>query len=138
MAKTQSTTTVQQIIVMPSHRLAPTAEGGWVRREDPRNQGQFGSIDYCFAVPTTVTHADKAKVLDGLKRRGLEFKSYEWQTATGVLDSQEIQRVKQDVQLELALQEADLAGDERKATDLASMAVRRRQMAEGWIDGNAD
>ncbi len=31
--------------------LQELVEGGWVRREDPRNKGQFGGIDYCFTIP---------------------------------------------------------------------------------------
>jgi hypothetical protein len=104
--------------------------GGWLRREDPRNKGQFGGIDFCFTTPTAVTQADKAKVVDGLKKRGVEYKSYEWQTAARVLDEQEIKRVQHDVQLEIATEQADLAGDEDKAIDLASKAVLRQPMAE--------
>ena len=110
--------------------LQELVEGGWLRREDPRNKGQFGGIDFCFTFPTAVTQADKAKVADGLKKRGVEYKSYEWQTAARVLDEQEIKRVQQDVQLEIATEQADLAGDEDKAIDLASKAVLRQRMAE--------
>jgi hypothetical protein len=110
--------------------LHELVEGGWLRREDLRNKGQFGGIDYCFTIPTTVTQADKAKVKNGLKKRGVEFKSYEWQTAARVLDEQEIKRVQQDVQLEIATEKADLAGNEDEAIDLASKAVLRQPMAE--------
>jgi hypothetical protein len=109
--------------------LQELVEGGWLRREDPRNKGQFGGIDFCFTTPSAVTQADKAKVVDGLKKRGMEFKSYEWRTAARVLDEQEIKRVQQDVQLEIAAEQADLAGDEDKAIDLASKSVLRQQMA---------
>ena len=37
---------------------------------------------------------------------------------------------QQDVQLEIATEQADLAGDEDKAIDLASRAVLRQRMAE--------
>jgi hypothetical protein len=110
--------------------LHELVEGGWLRREDPRNKGQFGGIDFCFTTPSAVTQADKAKVVDGLKKRGMEFKSYEWRTAARVLDEQEIKRVQQDVQLEIATEQADLAGDEDKAIDLASKSVLRQRMAE--------
>ena len=82
--------------------LQELVEGGWVRREDPRNKGQFGGIDYCFTIPTTVTCAAKAKVAEGLRRRGVEFKTFEWRTAARVLDEQELKRVQHDVQLEIA------------------------------------
>jgi hypothetical protein len=110
--------------------LHELVEGGWVRRDDPRNKGQFGGIDYSFAVPTAVTQADKAKVMDGLKRRGVEYQTYAWQIAARVLDQREIQRVKQDVQLALASQQADLAGDECKAADLASKTILRQRITE--------
>ena len=48
-------------------------DGGWVRREDPRCRGQFGGIDYCLVVPASVTRADKAKVAERLRQRGVEY-----------------------------------------------------------------
>jgi hypothetical protein len=110
--------------------LQELVSGGWMRREDPRNKGQFGGIDYCLAVPSAVTRADKAKVADGLKKRGVEYKGYEYRTAARVLDGREIKRVRNDVELEVAIEQADLAGDDEKATDLASRAVLRQGMAE--------
>jgi hypothetical protein len=110
--------------------LQELVDGGWLRREDPRNKGQFGGIDYCFAVPGAVTQAVKAKVRESLKKRGVEFAGYRWRTATRVLADEDIERVQQDIQLELALEQADLDGNEEKATDLASRAVLRQQMAE--------
>ncbi len=77
-----------------------------------------------------VTCAAKAKVAEGLRRRGVEFKTYEWRTAARVLDEQELKRVQHDVQLEIATEQADLVGDEEKAIDLASKSVLRQQMAE--------
>jgi hypothetical protein len=38
--------------------------------------------------------------------------------------------VQQDVKLEIATEQADLAGDEDKAIDLASKAVLRQRMTE--------
>ena len=43
--------------------------GGWVRREDPRNKGQYGGIDYYLTSPAAVTCADKLKVAKDLKAR---------------------------------------------------------------------
>jgi len=110
--------------------LQELVEGGWMRREDPRNKGQFGGIDYCFTSPTTVTCADKAKVAEGLKRRGVEYRNYEWRTAARVLDEHEMQQVRQDVELEIETERADLRGDEEKAVELAAKCVLRQQMAE--------
>ena len=110
--------------------LQELVEGGWVRREDPRNKGQFGGIDYCFTIPTTVTCAAKAKVAEGLRRRGVEFKTYEWRTAARVLDEQELKRVQHDVQLEIETERADLRGDEEKAVELAARYVLRQQVPE--------
>ena len=67
---------------------------------------------------------------EGLRRRGVEYRSYAWRTAARVLDEQEIKRVQQDVELEIATEQADLAGDEEEAIDLASKSVLRQQMAE--------
>jgi hypothetical protein len=110
--------------------LQELVEGGWVRREDPRNKGQFGGIDYCFTIPTTVTCAAKAKVAEGLRRRGVEFKTFEWRTAARVLDEQELKRVQHDVQLEIATEQADLRGDEETAVELAAKYVLRQQVPE--------
>ena len=102
-------------------------EGGWVRRESPRNKGQFGGIDYSFRVPVGVTQADKAKVAQGLKKRGVEYRGYACRAAARVLTDNEIKRVKQDVELEIETEQAELAGDEEKATELASMSLLRRR-----------
>jgi hypothetical protein len=110
--------------------LQELVEGGWLRREDRRNKGQFGGIDYSLVVPTTVTCADKAKVADSLKKRGVEFVGYRWRTAARVLDDQAIKRVQHDIQLDLAKEQADVVGDEEKAVDLASKKVLRQRMAE--------
>jgi hypothetical protein len=106
--------------------LQELVAGGWVRREDPRDKGQFGGIDYCFTAPTNVTQADKTRVAEGLKKRGVEYKSFEYRVAARVLDGQEIKRVRQDVKLEISTEQADLAGDEKKAVELASKIVLRR------------
>jgi hypothetical protein len=110
--------------------LQELVEGGWVRREDPRNKGQFGGIDYCFTIPTTVTCAAKAKVAEGLRRRAVEFKTFQWRTAARVLDEQELKRVQHDVQLEIATEQADLRGDEETAVELAAKYVLRQQVPE--------
>ena len=110
--------------------LQDLVEGGWLRREDSRNRGQYGGIDFCFTTPAAVTCADKAKVVDGLKKRGVEFKGYEYRTAARVLDEQEIEQAQQDIQLEIATEQADLAGDEEKAISLAAKTVLRHWMAE--------
>ena len=111
--------------------LKELVEGGWVRREDSRNRDQFGGIDYSLRVPTSVTQADKLKVAEGLQKRGVEYKGYQWRTASRVLDDTEIDRVRQDVELEIETEQADLAGDDEKAIDLASKTVLRQRMAEG-------
>ena len=41
--------------------LHELVEGGWVRREDPRNKGQFGGIDYCLTVPASVTRRGQSE-----------------------------------------------------------------------------
>jgi hypothetical protein len=70
--------------------LQERVAGGWLRREDPRNKGQFGGIDFCFTTPTAITQADKAKVMEALKKRGVEFKGYKWRTAARVLEDEDI------------------------------------------------
>jgi hypothetical protein len=104
--------------------------GGWVRREDPRDKGQFGGIDYSLCVPASATQADKAKVAESLKKRGVEYKGYEFRTAARVLEDPEIERVRQDVEIEIAIEQADLAGDEEKAVELAAKKVLRQRMVE--------
>jgi hypothetical protein len=110
--------------------LKELIDGGWVRREDPRNRGQFGGIDYCFTIPTAVTCADKAKVAQGLKKRGVEYRGYALRAAARVLTDEEIKRVKQDIGLEIETEQADVAGDEDKATELASMPLLRHRGGE--------
>jgi hypothetical protein len=99
--------------------------GGWVRRENPRNKGQFGGIDYALHVPISVTQADRASVAEGLKRRGVEYKGYEYRIAGRVLEEDEIKRIQSDVELEIETEQADLAGDEEKANDLAVQRMLR-------------
>ena len=110
--------------------LHELVEGGWVRREDPRKMGQFGGIDYSLSVPTTVTQADKVKVAEGLRKRGVEFGIYHWRTADRVLEDHEIKRVIQEVLLEISTEQADLAGDEEKAFDLVSDKIKRLAKGE--------
>ena len=110
--------------------LQELVEGGWVRREDPRNKGQFGGIDFCFTTPTSITCADKARVAKGLKKRGVEYRNYEWRTAARVLNEHEMQQVQHDVQLEIETEQADLRGDEEKAVELAAKSVLRQQVPE--------
>ena len=110
--------------------LAELVAGGWVRREDPRDRGQFGGIDYCFTVPSSVTRADKARVADGLRKRGAEYRGYEWRTAARVLDDTEIERVRHDIEMEIEMEKVDVAGEEERAVELASMTVLRQRMAE--------
>ena len=110
--------------------LAELVAGGWVRRENPRDKGQFGGIDYCFTIPTNVTQADKNRVAEGLKKRGVEYRSYEYRTAARVLDDQEIERVQADVELDIEIEQADVAGDEAKAVALASEQVLRQRGEE--------
>ena len=105
-------------------------EGGWVRREDPRNKGQFGGIDYTLVVPNAVTQADRYKVAAGLKKRGIEYRGYEHRLATRVLEDEEIRRVRSDVDLEIEMEQADMAGEEEKAVTLASQYVLRRRAGE--------
>ena len=107
--------------------LQELTKGGWMRRENPRNKGQFGGIDYSFGVPTRVTQADKAKVAETLRKRGVEFRDYEWRTATRVLADDEIERVQQDVELNIEMEQADLDGNDTKATELASMSLLHLQ-----------
>ena len=111
--------------------LQELVEGGWIRRECARNKGQFGGIDYSFSIPSSVTQADKSKVADALKKRGVEYRDYEFRTAARVLDDKEVERVRQDIELEIATEQANLAGDEEKAVELASKSVLRQRMAEG-------
>ena len=97
-----------------------------------------------------MTCADKARVAEGLKKRGVEYKGFEYRTAARVLGEHEIEQVQQDIQLEIATEQADLAGDEDKAISLASKAVLRQWMGkdgptehesqevEGKLDGNAN
>ena len=103
--------------------------GGWVRREDPRNKGQFGGIDYSLRIPTTVTQADKARVGEGLKKRGVEFVGYRWRTAARVLDDHEIKRVQEEILLEMSTDQADVTGEAQKAIELVSEKITR--MAKG-------
>jgi hypothetical protein len=110
--------------------LQELVDGGWVRRENARNKGQFGGIDYSFGFPSSVTQADKCKVADGLRKRGVEYRGYEFRTAARILEDGEVQRVHQDVQLEIATEQADMAGDEEKANELASKTVLRQRMDE--------
>ena len=105
--------------------------GGWVRREDPRNKGQFGGIDICFTTPSAVSRADKARVADGFRKRGVEYRDYEFRTAARILEDAEIERVRQDVELEVEMEKADVAEDDEKTVDLASRAVLRHRMAQG-------
>ena len=70
--------------------LQELVEGGWVRREDPRNKGQFGGIDFYLTTPTSVTCADRARVAVGLKKRGVEYRNYEWRTAARILNEHEM------------------------------------------------
>ena len=72
-----------------------------------------------------MTHSDKAKVREVLKKRGVEYRDYEWRTAARVLEETEIKRVRQDIELEIETERADLAGDDEKAVDLASQKVLR-------------
>ena len=110
--------------------LKELAQGGWIKRESPRNKGQFGGIDYSLAVPTTVTQADKSRVADGLRERGVEYRSYEYRTAARVLEDHEIERVQADVELKIQEERADLAGDEAKAIASASAQILRQRMGE--------
>jgi hypothetical protein len=110
--------------------LQELVAGGWVRREDPRNKGQFGGIDFCLTIPTAVTQADKAKVADGLRKRGVEYRGFEYRTAARILGEQEIEQVQRDVQLEIAMEQADLTGHEEKALDLASQTLLRQRMTK--------
>ena len=99
--------------------------GGWIRRDDPRSRGQFGGIAYAFCIPACATQADKARVMETLKKRGLEYGTYRWRTAARVLADEDIKRVQEDILVEIATEQADLAGDEQKATELASEKIRR-------------
>jgi hypothetical protein len=101
------------------------ASGGWIRREDQRSRGQFGGIDYAFCTPATITQADKVKVVDGLRKRGVEFVGYKWRTAARILEEADIKRVQEDVLVEIATEQADLAGDEEKAIELVSQKIIR-------------
>ena len=99
-----------------------------------------------------MTCADKARVAEGLKKRGVKYgrNFFEYRTAARVLGEHEIEQVQQDIQLEIATEQADLAGDEDKAISLASKAVLRQWMGkdgptehesqevEGKLDGNAN
>jgi ribosomal protein S25 len=110
--------------------LQELADGGWIRRESSRIKGQFGGIEYSFTIPSSVTQADKSKVAKALKKRGVEYRDYEFRTAARILDNKEIKRVQQDVELEIATEQADLDGDEEKAVELVSQQVLRYRMPE--------
>jgi hypothetical protein len=60
----------------------------------------------------------------------VEYRNYEWRTAARVLDEHEMQQVRQDVQLEIETEQADLRGDEEKAVELAAKCVLRQQVPE--------
>jgi hypothetical protein len=117
--------------------LAELVAGGWVRREDPRNKGQYGGIDYSLAVPASVSQADKARVAEGLRKRGIEYRDYESRTAARVLEDHEIKRVQAAVELKIQEEEADLEGDEEKAVDLASQQVLGQRMGGRALDDPA-
>jgi hypothetical protein len=110
--------------------LAELAAGGWVRRADPRNRGQFRGIDYYLCVPAHVTAADKARVAEGLKKRGVEFVGYRWRTAARVLDEREVARVHENVLMELAAEQADVAGNQQKGVELVSNKIIRMVKGE--------
>jgi hypothetical protein len=110
--------------------LQELVEGGWVRREDCRNKGQFGGITYVLTVPASITHADKSRVANALKKRGVEYRDYEFRTAARVLGDEEIERVRQDVELEIATEQADLTGNPQKAIDLVSGKITRMVKGE--------
>jgi hypothetical protein len=110
--------------------LKELVQGGWVKIRTPRNKGQFGGIAYSFSVPMSVTQADKARVTEGLKKRGIEYRDYESRTAARVLEDHEIKRVQAAVELKIQEEKADLEGDEDKAVDLASQQVLGQRMGE--------
>jgi hypothetical protein len=83
-----------------------------------------------LVVPATTTQADKARVVDGLKQRGVEFVGYRWRTAARVLEDHEIQRVQQDILLEISTEQADVMGDPQKAVDLISGKIIRLAKGE--------
>jgi hypothetical protein len=112
--------------------LKELVDGGWLRREDPRNKGQFGGIDYSLSIPATVTQADRYKVAEGLRRRGVEFKGYESRIAERVLDEAEIRRIKSDVDMEIETEQADVAGNEEKANNLTAQRMLMRIGAGDW------
>ena len=62
--------------------------------------------------------------MEGLKQRGVEFVGYRWRTAARVLAEEEIERVQEDVLVEIATEQADLVGDDEKAIELASEKIR--------------
>ena len=100
-------------------------QGGWVRREDARDKGQFGGIDFCLTVPASTTQADRKRVAEGLKQRGVEYGTYRWRTAARVLADEEIKRVHLNILTEIETERADMAGDDVRAIELVSDKITR-------------
>ena len=98
-------------------------EGGWIRRENLRNKGQFGGMDYTLCVPGGITQGAKRRVAEKLKKRGVEYRGYEWRKASRCLSESEIERVHQDVELEIKTEQADALGFPQQAENLAAKKV---------------
>ena len=104
--------------------LNELVKAGFVRRETTRNKGQFGGIDFTLCVPQGITQAARHKVAENLKKRGVEYRGYEWRTAHRCLSDDEIRRVHQDVDLEVKAEQADALDFPEQAEGLAARKVQ--------------
>lgn len=110
--------------------LKELVENGFVRIEKPRDKGQFGGIDFTLRHPHGVTQAARHKVAETLRKRGVEYKGYEWRKASRCISKDEIQRVHQDVDLELKAEQADVLDFPKQAEDLAARKVKGKRGLE--------
>jgi predicted transcriptional regulator len=110
--------------------LKELVENGFVRIDKPRNKGQFGGIDFTLRRPHGITQAARHRVSETLKKRGVEYKGYEWRKASRCISEDEIQRVHQDVDLELKAEQADVLDFPKQAEDLAARKVKGKRGLE--------
>ena len=110
--------------------LKELAENGFVRIEKPRNRGQFGGVDFTLTRPHGITQAARHRVAETLKKRGVEYRGYEWRKASRCISEDEIQRVHQDVDLELKAEQADVLDFPKQAEGLAAKKVRGQRGLE--------
>jgi hypothetical protein len=104
--------------------LKELVENGFARVEKPRNKGQFGGIDFTLRRPHGITQAARHRVAETLKKRGVEYRGYEWRKASRCISEDEIKRVHQEVALELKAEQADVLDFPKQAEELAARKVK--------------